>query len=380
LCGILKINTRQMKKLTYILLIVMISLFSCFNEKREKKLIDNLIGVRWENSDLDFIGFNSTLIFLPIKDMYPTTCAFKYSIQSDTLIVINKTVNAYNIIDFKDSISYLKIKFATKDSIKLELLNDGAKELFHAFENFNFYNSNTIDRYSYYKEKDSSCLQQINQAKIEVKNEKFVLCIHPRWPFRQENEFVKLLERNGIKYKDLGPPSDVLPIARNCYRETMDYYIRKRFGKSFIDSLMNEADTLMVRNNRSTFIDYSACDERPHLPKSRPGYNDNMIAQVDLPVKKYIKEWKTSDGDDMFTVCHPFMDIGFHIDTTGRIDNFYLNFFNPELDWNKKYKDELFKLGVEKIKEDSIWIPGKILGIAVRTDNNVRVYFKRKNE
>lgn len=358
----------------------MISLFSCKNENLETKLIDKLIGVRWENSDLDYIGFDSTLIFVPIKNMYPTTCAYKYSIKSDTIIIINKTVNAYNLIDFKDTISYIKIKYLDTDSVKLELLNNGAKELFKGFKHFNFYNSNTIDRYSYYQEKDTVCLEQINKAKEEINTGTFVLCIHPRWPFRQEKEFVKLLERHGIKYKDLGPPPDVLPIERNCYRETMDYYIKKQFGKSFIDSLMKEADTLMVINNRSEFIDYYACDERPHLPKNRPGYNDEMTVKVDLPVKKYRKEWKTSDGEDMFAVYNPFMDIGFHIDTTGKIDNFYLNFFNPEIDWNKKYKDKLFKIGVEKIKEDSVWIPGKILGIAVRTDNNIRIYFEMKNE
>ncbi len=357
----------------------MTSIFSCRNESLEEKLTDRLIGVRWENSDLDFVGFDSTLFFIPIKDMYPTTCAFKYSLKSDTLIIINKTVNAYNLIDYQDTISYLKIK-VEKDSIKLELLNKGAKELFNGFENFTFYNSNTIDRYSYYKEKDSACLEQINKAKEEIKNGTFVLCIHSRWPFRQEKEFIELLEKHGIIYKDLGPPPDVLPIERNCYKETMDYYLQKQFGKAFIDSLMKEADTLMVNNNRSKYIKYWSCDEKPHLPNSRRGYNDNMSAKVDLPIKKFRKEWKTRDGEDMFAVYRPFMDIGFHIDTTGVISNFHLDFFNPELDWNKKYKDQLFKLGVKRIKEDSIWIPGKILGIKVRTDNNVRVYFKRKDE
>lgn len=369
----------KMKKTTYILLIVMTSLFSCKNENQGEKLTDRLIGVRWENSDLDFVGFDSTLIYVPIKDMYPTTCAFKYSVKSDTLIIINKTVNAYNLVDFQDTISYLKIK-AEKGSVKLELLNNGAKELFNGFENFTFYNSNTIDRYSYYKEKDTACLEQINKAKEEIQNGIFVLCIHPRWPFRQEKEFVELLEKHGIKYKDLGPPPDVLPIERNCYRETMDYYIQKRFGKAFIDSLIKEADMLMVYNNRSEYIDYYACDERPHLPNSRPSYNDNMSSEVDLPIKKFRKEWKSSDGEDMFAVYRPFMDIGFHIDTTGEISNFHLNFFNPELDWNEKYKDQLFKLGVKRIKEDSIWIPGKILGIKVRTNNNVRIHFERKDK
>jgi len=370
----------KMKKTTYILLIATISLFSCKNVTEERNIEDNLTGVRWENSDLDFIGFDSTLIFIPIKDLYPTTCSFEYSIKSDTLRIINKTVNAYNLIDFEDTVSYVRILSLEKDRIKLELLNYGAKELFNGFENFTFFNSNTIDRYSYYQEKDTFCLGQINKAKEEIKDDSLVLCIHPRWPFRQEKEFIELLISHGIKYKDLGPPPDVLPIDRNCYRETMDYYIQKRFGRSFIDRLMKEADTLMVRNNRSTFFVYYECDEEPYLPNYSSDYNNMMTSEVNIPIKKDRKEWKTSDGENMFAVYRPFMDIGFYIDTTGKISNFHLNFFNPELDWNKKFKDQLFKLAIEKIKQDSIWVPGKILGFKVRTDNNVRIHFERKNE
>lgn len=349
-------------------------------ERREKTNHYNLVGVQWENCDLDFVRFDSSLVSIPIKEMYPITCSFEYLVVSDTLIIKNKTIDAYNIIDFCDSVSYLKIEFVYQDSIKLRPLNKGAKELFNGFQSFNFYNSSTIDRYFYYKEKDTICLQQIKQAKKDIKNGVFVLCIHPWWPFRQEKEFIKLLEENGIKYKDLGRPPDVLPIERNCYKETMDYYIHKQFRKGFIDSLMRVADTLMIRSNRSVFFEYYVCDERPYSSKFKRGNSENITVEVDLPIRKHRKEWKTSEGQDMFAVYSPFMDIGFHIDTTGIISDFHLNFFNPELSWNKKYKDKLFSIGVEKIKENSMWIPGKILDIPVRTDNNVRVHFRSKND
>lgn len=368
-----------MRKAIYILTAILI-LFSCKNENTERKLINDLIGIRWENSDLDFIGFDTTLVFIQIKDIYTTTCAFKYSIKSDTLIIINQTVNAYNLIDFKDSISYLKFKSVEKDSIKLELLNNGAKELFKDFQNLSFYNPNTIDRYSYYQEQDTCCLEQINKAKEEIWNGTFVFCIHSGWRFRQEKEFIELLEKYGIIYNDLGPQSDELPVKRNCYRETMDYYIRQQFGGAFIDSLRKEADTLMVLTNRSKFIDYFACDEKPHLPNFKPGSNENMTIEVGLPIKKHRREWKSRDGREMFKESSPFMDIGFYIDTTGVISNFYLNNFNPAHNWNNKYKDELYNLGVKKLKSDSIWVPGKILGFPVRTDNKVRVFFVREKE
>ena len=369
-----------MKRLIYILLIILTFLFSCINEKRERTFCDNLIGIYWENCVLDFIKFDSSLVFISKKDWYSIARSFNYSIVSDTLIIKNKTIDTYNIIDLEDFVSYLKIEFIQRDSIKLKPLNKGAKELFNGFESFNFYNSSTIDRYFYYKEKDTACLQQIEWAKEEIKNGIFVLCIHPLWPFRQETEFIKLLEETGIKYKDLGPPPDEVPVERNCYKETMDYYIRKQFGRGFIDSLMRVADTLMVRSNRSKFFEDYVCDERPHLYNLKRIDSENITIEVDLPIRKLRKEWKTNKGEDMFAVYSPFMDIGFHIDTTGVISDFHLNLFNPELAWNKKYEDKLFSLGVEKIKEKSSWVSGKILDIPVRTNNNVRVHFRSKNE
>lgn len=365
-----------MKKATYIFLTMTI-LFSCKSGSEERSIAEYLTGIRWENSDLDFIGFDSTFVFLPINEMYLLPYSFKYSLKSDTLIIINKSNDAYNFKDFENPISHVRILIFDKDSIKLELLNEGSKELFEGFNNFTFYNSNAIDRYSYYNEKDSNCLNQINRAKEEINNGSLVFCIHPRWPFRQEEELIALLNIHGVKYRDLGPFPDVLPISRNCYNETMDYFIQRKFGESFIDSLMREADSLMVQNNRSKFIKYYACDERPYRPKSESGYDNSLTAMVDLPIKYSIEEWKSTKTQ---TVSRPFMDIGFYIDTTGVISNFYLNYFNPELNWNIKYKETLFKLGVERIKEDSVWIPGKILGIKVRTDNNVRIFFERKSE
>lgn len=352
---------------------------SCNEKKTETNLSSKLIGVKWENSELDFIAFDSTLVYIPIKELYPTSCAFEYTLKSDTLIIINKTVNAYNLVDFNDTISFLKIEYITKDSLRLKSINSGANELLKGFENFTFYNSKLLDRYSYYIEKDSVCLKQINQAKAQIEQNELVFCFHPPWPFRQEKEFIKLLKRVDISYKDLGPPPDVYPIERNCYRETMNYYINKKFGTDFITNLLMKADTLMVNNSRADFFKYYACDVRPHIPGDRPRQNDNMTTYVDLPVKKNRKEWTTSKGEKMFAVYRPFIDIRFDIDTTGEISNFSLTFFNPQLKWNKQFRDKLFELGVAKIKENPIWIPGKILGIEVRTDNNVRMTFEQEN-
>lgn len=335
-----------------------------------------LNGIKWENEDLDFIGFDSTLIYVPIKNEYPTTCAYNYRLHSDTLRIINKTVNAYNIIKFKDSVSLLKVNYLSRDSFEISLLNDGAKELFNGFIKLKFYNSKTLDRFKYYREKDLICKNAIDSAITDVRSNKYVVCINPPWPFRNEKEFIELLKKEGIVYADLGPPPDVLPIDRNCYRETMDYFISKKFGDRYVEKLLLKADTLMAKNSKSKVFYYYECDSEPQIEGQRNGTSE-MTIKTSLPVKEDRKEWKTKNNEDVFAVYDPFIDLGFLVDTVGQLSNFHINYFNPQLDWNKQFKQQLFDLGIEEIKKSGKWIPGTILGQKVNVKHNVRLEFKR---
>jgi hypothetical protein len=356
-----------------IFILTLLTSCSSLTEKDSRAILN---GAKWENQDLDFIGFDSTLIYVPIKNEYPTACAYNFELYSDTLRIINKTVNAYNVINFKDSISLLKIKYLAKDSFEISLLNDGAKELFNGFINLKFYNSKTIDRFKYYQERDLVCKNAIDSALADIRLNKYVVCIHPPWPFRNEKEFIELLKNDGITYADLGPPPDVLPIDRNCYRETMDYFINKKFEDGFVRKILLKADTLMVRNSKSRVFDYYECDTEPQIDGHRNGSSE-MTVKTSLPVEEDRKEWKTKNNEDMFAVYNPFIDLGFQIDTVGQLSNFYINYFNPQLDWNKQFKKELFELGVREIKASGKWIPGTILGQKVNVKHNVRLQFKR---
>lgn len=346
------------------MILILVVLISCVEKKTDDSLL--LRGVRWENSALDFVGFDSTLIHIRIKEIYPTTCTFKYFVKSDTLTIINKTVNAYNLIEFKDSISILKIDLLTKDSIRLKPLNSGARELFKGFENLKFYNPESVDRYSYYIEKDSTYLAQINQAKQEIKNNKLVLCLYWRFRFRQKEEFIKILEKHNVLFKQLPPPSDVLPIARNCYKETMDYYIKKKFGVGFVKKKMAEADSVMLRNSPNRVFEDYECDIEPQLvlkkDKKEPSFEIQCTCDIKYDSSAY-GGW-------------PLIDLEFIVHKDSTISNFRVYSFVSQLKTNNKYEKELTKLAIEEMKvRYPIWTPGKILGKNVIANNNVRITF-----
>ena len=70
------------------------------------------------------------------------------------------------------------------------------------------------------------------------------------------------------------------------------------------------------------------------------------------------------------------MDIGFYIDKSGNASGYFLNYFmDANSKSNQKFKDELFKIGVEQLKAIKHWETGFVNGQKVNTENNVRVYF-----
>jgi hypothetical protein len=350
----------------------MVTACSSVTDKWDKTDLD---GIRWENRDLDFIGFDSTLIYVPIKDEYPTTCAYNFELRFDTLRIINKTVNASNIISLKDSVSLLKIEYLEQDSLRLSLLNEGARELFRGFVNLTFYNSKRLDRFTYYREKDPACRNAIDSATVDIKSNMYRALINPSWPFRNEKEFIELLKNDGIEYVNMGPPPDVLPIDRDCYRETMNYYISRKFGDDYFERVLVQADSLMIMNSKGRVFAYYECDTEPQIEGQRNGTSEIYI-KTSLPVKENRKEWKTRDNENMFAVYNPFIDLGFRVDTLGQLTEFRTNNFVPELEWNNQFKDKLFEIGIKEIKASGKWTPGTILGKKVNANHNVRLQFK----
>ena len=251
---------------------LLFSFFACHEPKTENDLLSNLRGVIWENSATDAIVFTDSLMLAKKAGMYAFVDFFEYKIQSDTIFLNNSNSN------WNDSISWLKIEYLNKDTLQLKRLNDFYENffVFKEIENLTFYNSKTLDRFSYYVEKDSLCDKAAKQAKNDVENGNLVLCWHRRWPFRQKKEFIALLKKHDMSYKYLGAAPDVVPYERDCYKETMDYYIAQKYNRHFFDSLLAEADTLMLKNSKSVFIPYYMCDEKPRIT--------SLYAKTYLPI------------------------------------------------------------------------------------------------
>ena len=239
---------REMKKITLLSCLLYV-LLSCSN-KGNSSIVTISRDVDWENSDLNRIYFDSIFVYISHNAFSEKGEMYKYHyvIMSDILEITDIIYNN-KTQESKDTIFTYKIEHANKDSFKLKAIKSNIKNPFSGFLNLTFYNMQTTNRFQYYIEKDSNCLEQVDKAQDDISKNKLVFLDYSTKPFRQKLEFISLLNKNNISYVDLGPYPDVLPSDRNCYKETMDYYIRKKYGKNFISDLMKRADTLMIQNN-----------------------------------------------------------------------------------------------------------------------------------
>ena len=338
-----------------------------------------LPDIRWENCDLRAIQFDSNTVRIPNKRYGPLPQTYQFQINGDILTINNRRLYYFNATDIKDSISILKFSHISKDSFKLTQLNNGAKELFKDFSTLTFYNSTSLDRFTYYKEKDQVCQKAIDSALHDIRHNKYVYHHHALFTFRNENEFAKLLNIDGIGYLNIGPPigDDDNRASRNCYQETMNYFILKKFGEHYIQQTLKRSDSLLSKTSGDRVFEYDECDVGPHL-KWRPEYTfDHLRIATSMPIKNNRKEWIGENGKRMSAVDHPVIDLGFQIDTAGHLSNFRIKNFIPELEHNKQFKDRLFQLAIFELQFRS-WSPGTILGEKVNSNYVVRCEFYTK--
>lgn len=226
-------------------------------------------------------------------------------------------------------------------------------------------------------EGDSLCLNDINRAQKDIAKGKVVFTQEKGFLYgqiRYESELKFLCKKVGLVY-DVELISDIEfeGQTQGCYAYYMDNFISEKYGPKFKSQLHRKADSLFIENviagNR--IVEYWDCDERPRLPFETERSNDYLpsINISDLE----IKENKTEYGG------WPFIDLGFTVNTDSTISNFQIRYFNAQIEDNKKYKIELYSIAVKHIKENyPIWVPGTLLEIPVRTNNNVRIYFTKK--
>ena len=216
---------------------------------------------------------------------------------------------------------------------------------------------------------DSMCIKDIEKAKKDVSNGKIVFCFPMGFgshDLRQEKQLRELCLKNNLIFKyELF--SDVIydGQTQGCYGAYMDKTISSKFGSNFKQNLLKQADSILLATNDT--IVYYKCDKRPQIP-GKDDYETTLEAKVPEKLSKQLKADKEGDL--------PFMDIGFYIDKSGNASGYFLNYFmDANSKSNQKFKDELFKIGVEQLKAIKHWETGFVNGQKVNTENNVRVYF-----
>lgn len=228
--------------------------------------------------------------------------------------------------------------------------------------------------------KDTTCIYEIERAKKDINNGKIVFSENFGFgnkEFRYFKELKELCKQNGLEYSyDLIGCVQYNNQTQGCYTAYMDIVIAEKFGEDFKIKLHQKADSLFLVRAKleNKIVQYWDCDERPRLPDETKRTND-YLTSISIS-KPDIKENKEEYGG------WPFFDIGFIIEKDSSISDYYISNFVPQLEENEKYKDELFKIAIDYIEENySVWVPGKIKDVLVRTDNNVRIFLeKEKNK
>ena len=183
---------------------------------------------------------------------------------------------------------------------------------------------------------------------------------------RQEKQLIKLCENYDLLFKyEMFGCMVTEGQTRGCYGAYMNNVIEDKYGKGFNNFLLAKAQSMMLASNDT--IEYYLCDTKPEIAGKG---NYGTTIEVKVP-EKLSKQLKTDKEGDL-----PFMDIGFYIDKSGNASGYFLNYFMAaDSTANYKFKDELFKIGVDELKMIKNWKTGIVAGQKVTTENNIRIYF-----
>tara|TARA_B110000114_G_C14975402_1_gene350267 strand:- start:86 stop:889 length:804 start_codon:yes stop_codon:yes gene_type:complete len=225
-------------------------------------------------------------------------------------------------------------------------------------------------------DKDTLCISEIDRAKEDIAKGKIVFTQSFGFgtsELRYENELRQICKEYGLMFDvDLIGCVVFEGQTQGCYGDYMDKIIFEKFGIDFKENIHRQADSLFLKNAdlNNKVVQYWDCDERPKLPSENKRISD------------YLTTFKVKDvnieKDESEYGGWPFFDLGFIVEKDSTINGFYISNYVAHLDKNEKFKSKLFEIAIDHIKESyPVWIPGKIKGVSVRTDNNVRIFFEK---
>jgi len=224
---------------------------------------------------------------------------------------------------------------------------------------------------------DTTCLKALKKAKTDIKNGKLTYCHHAGSllyiSLRSSHELDSLLNLSGLNYTEQ-MTSDVVYTdqTQGCYCDYMNEMIETKYGKAFIDSLLNLSDSLYVQNNIADTFYYANCDTRPNYPGDTDTYQDEFsrVFQEDLEkVLKYPTGYVKRPNDD----SSAFVNVDLYVDKDGNADitGYWFLF---DMKHNHKFED-YFKQVISQAMRKTGWTPATIRHQMVNSDMVMRLYF-----
>jgi hypothetical protein len=235
----------------------------------------------------------------------------------------------------------------------------------------------TKSRFDDVSKTDTTCLKAVKKAKTDVQKGKLTFCHFAGnmlyEPLRSGNEMDSLLNNFGIGYKE-EMTSDVIfeGQTQGCYCDFMKEQIDNKFGKTFIDSLLNVSDSLYVQNNINDTFYYANCDTRPNYPTDTDMHPDEFSEIFQKDFEKSIKYpagyIKRPNYDSS-----AFVDVHLYVDKSGNavITGYWFLF---DMKTNHKYEKH-FEREIQKIMRNKGWTPATIRNQKVNSDMVMRLGF-----
>jgi len=232
-------------------------------------------------------------------------------------------------------------------------------------------------RFDSISEKDTTCLNDVKEAKKDIQKGKLVYCYvmggllyHG---LRSEKELTSVLKQNNIEFRGIIVSDIVYKDQTHCYCEFMEEKIVEKYGKKFIDSLKDISEKMYLKRIVNDTIYYADSDKYPNYPNDNDEHQDEFSevlqkeveAKITYP-KGYIERRKNDDS--------AFVDIRFYVNKKGeaKILSFWFVF---DVKSNYDFKRDL-EAEIKKYIKTENWKPALILGENVNSDMIFRFFLK----
>lgn len=224
---------------------------------------------------------------------------------------------------------------------------------------------------------DTTCLKALKRAKDDIKNGRLTYCHHAGSllynELRNSHEMDSLLNIYGLNYTEEMTSDVVYPDqTQGCYCNYMNEAIEFKYGKKFIDSLLNLSDSLYVQNNLNDTFYYAICNTRPNYPGDTDTHQDEYseVFQNDFDKSiKYPKGYIKRPNYD----SSAFVNVDLYVDKRGRatITGYWFLF---DMKTNHRY-EKYFESEVEKAMKKTGWTPATARNQKVNSNMVMRLGF-----